>query len=107
MPTNGTRTMSAARDTSQVTMISRRGRRSATTPPTGAANMGGTSRSTSTTATAVWFWWERSYAATMKANVATQSPSDETACPARRRPKPFDFSAPRNPFCVSWALMEP
>ena len=56
----GTSAMRTARETSQVTMIVRRYRRSATTPPTGAAKIGGTSRRTSTTATAVWFLCENS-----------------------------------------------
>ena len=53
MPEKGTRMIRPARTRSQVTMMSRRSRRSARTPPTGAAKMGGRRRSTSTTATAV------------------------------------------------------
>src|SRR2546425_8529108 len=41
MPTNGARAMRAARVRSHVTMIVRRYTRSATTPPTGAAKIGG------------------------------------------------------------------
>jgi hypothetical protein len=79
MPTKGTRAITAALTRSQVTMIVRRYRRSATTPPTGAAKMGGTRRRTRITATAVWLPCVSVKAAAMNASVATQSPSDETA----------------------------
>ena len=84
IPTNGTAAISPARSTSQVTMIVRRFNRSAAKPPTGAAKIGGTNRRIRTSATAVWLW-VRANAAAMNASVATQSPSEETACPIRRR----------------------
>ena len=97
MFTNGTTAINPARARSQVTMIVRRWRRSATTPPTGAAKIGGTSRRTSTAATAVWFPWVSRKAVEMKASVATQSPSEETPCPMRSRRNPVERTAARNP----------
>ena len=105
--------MRAALERSQVTMIVLRERRSATTPPTGAAKIGGTRRSTST-ATAVWFPPLTANAAAMNARVATQSPSEDTAWPTTRRRKPGARRAARKPPAVvrsgrissgTWSIM--
>src|SRR5205823_201237 len=71
--------------------------RSASTPPTGAAKIGGTRRRISTRATAVWFPFVISKASAMNASVATQSPRPETACPANRRRNPRTANRPRTP----------
>ncbi len=80
-------------------MITRRSNRSAKTPPTGAAKIGGTSRRIRTTATAVWFE-VRANAAAMNASVATQSPRLETVCPMSSRRKPIDRITPPKPSLV-------
>src|SRR5262245_2887180 len=59
--------------------------------------MGGTRRRTRTTATAAWFPWVSRNAAEMKASVATQSPSEETAWPIRSLRYPGALMAARNP----------
>src|SRR5256885_15026646 len=83
----GTRQIRAPRPRSQDSTIRRRSIRSAIRPPTGAAKIGGTRRITRTAATAVGLW-VFSKASAIRASVATQSPSPETAWPIRRRRNP-------------------
>src|SRR5438105_2490960 len=96
-------TMSPARARSHDTITTLRSSRSARTPPTGAAKMGGTSRSTSTTATAVWLRVS-SKARAMNASVATQSPIPETAWPSNRRRNPRAWNSARAPVWLPSAI---